>query len=231
MRRLGEWVTNHARGAVVPAKQRDIIVSHLSVGRQYSCPYPTTAPHLYTARCGVRGHHLILFLGGCCGGVFAQRGHSADYYAVYPGSTPENHSPTEACMIHSKQHRGCRTLGPVASITLIKKIPGAPAEGRVQMSRPWDPWLPAMENNRLFAQRGHSARCAPCSIRIYSICWLCAMFVKYKLTLANCVLDVPGVQHHLPILQPMETDIEQRRMPHHLDFHRASVSASHCGCM
>ena len=58
--------------------------------------------YLYTERCGVRGHHLILFLGGCCGGVFAQRGHSADYYAVYPGSTPENHSPTEACMIHSK---------------------------------------------------------------------------------------------------------------------------------
>ena len=32
---------------------------------------------------------------------------------------------------------------------------------RVQMSRPWDPWLSVMENSRLFAQRGHSARCAP----------------------------------------------------------------------
>ena len=46
------------------------------------------------------------------GGVFAERAHSANYYAVYPGNTPENHRPTEACMIHSKQHRGCRTQDP-----------------------------------------------------------------------------------------------------------------------
>ena len=38
----------------------------------------------------------------------AQRAHSANYYAAYPRNTPENHPPTEACMIHSKQHRGCR---------------------------------------------------------------------------------------------------------------------------
>ena len=42
--------------------------------------------------------------------------HSANYYVVYPGNTPANHPPTEACMISSKQHRGCRIqgLGPVA---------------------------------------------------------------------------------------------------------------------
>ena len=62
-------------------------------------------------------------------GVFP---HSANYDAAYPGSTPENHPPTEACMINSKQ-------------------PG------VQNSRPWDPWLPVVENSQLFAQRGHSA--------------------------------------------------------------------------
>ena len=28
-------------------------------------------------------------------------------------------------------------------------------------SGPWDPWLPVVENSRLFAQRRHSARCAP----------------------------------------------------------------------
>ena len=28
---------------------------------------------------------------------------------------------------------------------------------RVQNSGPWDPWLPMVENSRLFAQRGHSA--------------------------------------------------------------------------
>ena len=40
-------------------------------------------------------------------------------------NTPENHPPTEACTINSKQ----------------------------QNSGPWDPWLPVMENSRLFARR------------------------------------------------------------------------------
>ena len=44
--------------------------------------------------------HLIpgLFLGG----VFAQCAHSTNYYSIYPGNTPENHPPTEVCMINSK---------------------------------------------------------------------------------------------------------------------------------
>ena len=29
------------------------------------------------------------------GGVFAQRGHSANYYGDYPGNNPENHAPAE----------------------------------------------------------------------------------------------------------------------------------------
>ena len=33
--------------------------------------------------------------------------HSANYYVVYPGNTPETHPPAEACMIHSKPHWGC----------------------------------------------------------------------------------------------------------------------------
>ena len=28
------------------------------------------------------------------------------------GNTPEHHPPTEACMIHSKRHRGCGVQGP-----------------------------------------------------------------------------------------------------------------------
>ena len=31
----------------------------------------------------------------------------------------------------------------------------------MQNSGPWDPWLPVVENSWLFAQRVHSARCAP----------------------------------------------------------------------
>ena len=62
----------------------------------------------------------------------AQRAHSANnYYVVYRGNTPENHPPTEACMIKSKQ-------------------PG------VQKSGPWDPWLPVVENSWLLAQ--HTVR-------------------------------------------------------------------------
>ena len=38
--------------------------------------------------------------------------HSANYYVVYPGNTPKNHPPTEACMINSKQRRGCRVQDP-----------------------------------------------------------------------------------------------------------------------
>ena len=49
---------------------------------------------------------------GPIGGVFAQRAHSTNYYVVHPGNTPANHPPTEACMIHSKQHRGCRIQDP-----------------------------------------------------------------------------------------------------------------------
>ena len=49
----------------------------------------------------------LFSLPGGLGGVFAQRGHSANHYGVHPGNTPANHPPTEACMIHSKQHRGC----------------------------------------------------------------------------------------------------------------------------
>ena len=54
-------------------------------------------------------HHFLEPWGG---GGFAQHTHSAKYYVVYPGNTPENHPPTEACMIHSKQHRGCRIQDP-----------------------------------------------------------------------------------------------------------------------
>ena len=85
---------------------------------------------------------------GCCectrllgllGGVFTQRGHSTNYYVVYPKNTPENHPPTEACMIHSKQHRDAefRTLGPVAT--------GGEKQPTLRTAR---------------AQRGHSTRTA-----------------------------------------------------------------------
>ena len=64
----------------------------------------------------------------------------------------------------SKQHRGCRVQDPGTrgKHHTGKKNPWCTRRGcGVQNSGPWDPWLPAVESSRLFAQRAHSARCAP----------------------------------------------------------------------
>ena len=71
------------------------------------------------------------------GDVFAQRGHSANCYVVYPGNTPENHPPYRS--VHD---------------------PFKTASG-VQSAGPWDPWVLVVENSGLFAQCAPSARCAP----------------------------------------------------------------------
>ena len=56
----------------------------------------------------MQGPRLQQVCACCCNhpkGAFSkQRAHSANYYVVYPGNTPENHPPTEVCMINSKQH-------------------------------------------------------------------------------------------------------------------------------
>ena len=61
-------------------------------------------------------HMVIATYGGAWGGADAPPqgafSHSANYYVVYPGNTPENHPPTEGCMINSKQERGCRVQDP-----------------------------------------------------------------------------------------------------------------------
>ena len=67
----------------------------------------------------------------------AQRGHSTTDYAVHPGNTPANHPPYRSGHDPFKTASGGQNPGP------------------------WDPWLPAVELSRLFAQRAHSARCAP----------------------------------------------------------------------
>ena len=74
--------------------------------------------------------------GFCFLGLEGAFSHSANYNIVHPGNTPENHPPTEACMIHSKQHRGCR-------------IQGAGTRGYR--------WWKTAD----FSQRAHSAHCTP----------------------------------------------------------------------
>ena len=101
---------------------------------------------------------------GCFRTARAQHGHNTNYYVVYPGNTPANHPPTKACMIHSKQHRGCSIQDPGTCGKHQTKTtnPGCTSRGyRVQHSGPWDLWPPVVKNSRLFAQCGHSARCAP----------------------------------------------------------------------
>ena len=58
--------------------------------------------------------------------VFARGGGG---YVVCPGNTPENHPPTEACMINSKQHG-------------------------VQNSGPWDLWQASDKKKSLVYQQG-----------------------------------------------------------------------------
>ena len=79
------------------------------------------------------------------------------------------HPPTEACMIHSKQHRGCgiQDPGTRGKHQTGTKNPWCPSTGcRVQNSGPRDPWLPVVKNSRLFAQHGHSTQCAPFCLEI-----------------------------------------------------------------
>ena len=82
------------------------------------CPAPApprVAPHhsiVHGTNSGKRSGTGAAHVRGDFGGVVAQRGHSANYYIVYPGNTPEIHPPTGACMIHSKQH-GVQNSGPM----------------------------------------------------------------------------------------------------------------------
>ena len=72
-------------------------------------------------------------------------------------------------MIHSKQHQGCRIQDPGThgKHQTKTKNPWCTSRGcRVQNSGPWDLWLPVVKNSRQFAQRGHSARCAPPMVKI-----------------------------------------------------------------
>ena len=88
--------------------------------------------------------------------------HSANYCVVYPGTTPENHPPTEACMVNSKQH-GVQNSGHWDPYQTKHKNPSCTSRGcRVQNSGPCDPWPPVVENGRLFAE--HTVR--PQNLRI-----------------------------------------------------------------
>ena len=61
-------------------------------------------------------------------------------------------------MINSKQHGDPGTRG--KQQTKKQSLVYQQGVGGVQNSGPWDPWLPLVENSRLFAQCGHSARTA-----------------------------------------------------------------------
>ena len=143
--RVPMWISKNTTGAVLMAQTRGPL-QHSDWTRY--------------CLCCLRERHLSLC--GCAGpwGRFrtarAQRGHSANHYGVHPGNTPANHPPPEACMIHSKQHRGCRIQDPGTrrKHQTKTKNPWCTSRGcGVQNSGPWDSWLTVVENSRLFAQR------------------------------------------------------------------------------
>ena len=123
------------------------------------------APKLLFVGCTVAVKNFFMTIPG---DVFAQRRHSAGTAPIItlfiPGTPLKNtHLQKHALSIqNSIWGAEFRTLGPVACIRLKKKsLVYQQGGGRVQNSGPWDPWLPVVENSRRFAQRGHSARCAP----------------------------------------------------------------------
>ena len=86
-------------------------------------------------------------------GAFSHSAGTAPIITVFIPGTPLK---TEACMIHSKQHWGCRIQDPGTRCKHQTKTknPRCTSRGcRVQNSGPWDPWLPVVKNSRLFAQR------------------------------------------------------------------------------
>ena len=104
-----------------------------------------------------------------CGGVFAQRAHSANHYGDYPGNNPENHPP---CGIMHNQFKTQKfkhlmlAMGPRD----LNSAPYSPVHcsshsmTSLQSSELTE--LPVVENSQLFAQRVHSARYAPCVARV-----------------------------------------------------------------
>ena len=109
-----------------------------------------------------------------------------------------------------------RTLGPMASIR-IKKTSLVYQQGgcRVQNSGPWDPWLPGVENGRLFAQRVHSAWCAP----------LCPLLCLWSALVAEKLPRMPNRLNPLPDAKtnPVQT-------PHAQGKHE-KISCAVSGCI
>ena len=97
----------------------------------------------------------------------AQRGHSTGTAPIIVLFIPRTPLKTTHLQKHARTIQngvGCRIQDPGTHgrHQTEKKNPWCTSRGcRVQNSGPWDPWLPVVENSRLFAQRVHSARCAP----------------------------------------------------------------------
>ena len=132
------------------------------------------------------------------GGVFAQRGHSANHYGVHPGNTPANHPPYRS--VHD---------------------PFKTASG-VQNSGPWGPWLPAVESSRLFAQRTHSAGTARAqrTVRPPHVAWTKVLFTRYTVRGA-CGKTVTTVGHdrQQKAIMPKSPSFTQNMNITHLKTH------------
>ena len=81
-------------------------------GPATSPPHPLGISHPRAPRSPGHEQQILSSHRGRFRTAHAQRGHSTNHYGVHPGNTPANHPPTEASMIHSKPHRGCRIQDP-----------------------------------------------------------------------------------------------------------------------
>ena len=106
----------------------------------------------------------LLHKPGPSGGVFAQRGHSAHTAPIImlfsPGTPLHTPPPTEACMIHSKQHRGCIIQGPgTHGYRRWRTAAFSHSAGAAPGAAPMDPLLDQGGHNKLTCTvhvHGHS---------------------------------------------------------------------------
>ena len=107
--------------------------------RSVGLPQSDLQSHMPLCQCA----HLEVPAGILLGGVFAQRGHSPNHYAVHPGKTPANHPPTHSGGSPARRGRlGFAMGGSSPPKTLETACPPPPPQeqpARTSGGESWDP--------------------------------------------------------------------------------------------
>ena len=171
-RGLRHEVERRAHGAVHPVEENEVVLGGrkgvLALEAQLGLQSrghlrglergqaPTRPRARWCVRQGAGGGGACRMLHGCAG-VCVGGG----------GGASKSFKACSNCEVHRAQRQLLRCLSrehPGKTPTYRSVHDPFKTASGVQNSGPWDPWLLAVENSRLFARRGHSARFAPCVI-------------------------------------------------------------------